>query len=198
MNFKELRERAKAKGINTFQKTGAELEKLLADDLGVGALGAQTETLSPQQQEAKESRTSGRKRRGGAVLGKGEYKLNRPEYERKGYQRRWFTNEPGRLSAAYENDWDYVEKGGQKVTLRDSTNKDGTLRTMYLMEKRADWYKEDQLKKREQDRKNERILMDGKVTAAGGKHGDNATQAMGGVTMYEPEGGIQVNTMIKQ
>lgn len=191
VSFKELQERAKTRGINVFHKTGAELEKLLAETPVTGA-------LSSQQQEAKEARTGRRKRRGGALLGKGEFKLNRPEYMRKGFKRHWFKDEPGRLDAAVANDWDYVEVNGQKKTLRNGTNRDGGLRTMYLMEKHEDWYKEDQLKKREQDRRNEHILRDGKVTAAGGKHGTDATQAMAGVAMYEPTGGVQVNSIIKQ
>ena len=125
-------------------------------------------------------------------------KLNRPEYRRKGFASRFFTDEPGRLNGAYENDWDFVLKDGEKVVVRSGTNKDGSLRNMHLMEKREDWHKADQLKKREQDRRNERILVDGKITAAGGKHGVDATQAMAGVAMYEPTGGIQVNSIIKQ
>ena len=156
----ELRRQAKARGIKSFQKSGEELEKLLAETPVVGA-------LSEKQVEAKAARTGRRKRRGGALLGKGEYKLNRPEYLRKGFKRHWFKDEPGRLDAAHLNDWDHVMVGGQKKTLRNGTNRDGSLRTMYLMEKHEDWYREDQLKKREQDRRNEELLRIGKAPEGG-------------------------------
>lgn len=184
VSFKELQERAKSRGINIFHKTGAELEKLLAETT-VGA-------LSEKQVEAKEARTGRRKRRGGALLGKGEAKLNRPEYLRKGFKRHWFKDEPGRLDAAVANDWDYVLANGQKKTLRNGTNRDGGLRTMYLMEKHEDWYKEDQLKKREQDRKNEALLRSGKAPEGGRGISDAQTQWSEAAAKAEAEAGTPV------
>ena len=197
MDYNEVRKQAGDLKIKTYGLKQAEIEKLIAEKTeGVAEVApALTEEA---KQEAKEARTGRRSRRGGAVLGKGEMKFNRPEYQRKGYQRRFFKNEPGRVDAAYENDWDYVLKAGKKVALRDGTNKDGSLRTMYLMEKHEDWYKADQIKKRAQDRKNDQLLRDGKVTAAGGENGSNAAQAQAGVRTYEPTGGIEVNSLIKQ
>ena len=199
MDYNEVRKKAGELGIKTYGKKQDEIEKLIAETTDEVVEHTNTSALTDEaKQEAKEARTGRRARRGGSLLGKGEMKFNRPEYQRKGYQRRFFKNELGRLDAAYGNDWDYVLKNGQKVALRDGTNKDGSLRTMYLMEKHEDWYKKDQFKKREQDRKNDQLLREGKVTATGGEHGANATQAQAGVAMYEPSGGIQVNSLIKQ
>ena len=193
MDYQEARKTAGELGIKTHGKKKEEIEQLIEAKNGetsVSALGDE------RKQEAKEARMGQRKRRGGALLGSGEPKLNRPELRRKGYQRRWFKNEPGRLDGAYANDWDFVKKDEQKVTLRDGTNKDGSLRTMFLMEKRADWYKEDQFKKREQDRKNEKLLLDGNMTAAGGaENAQAASQAMAGIQLT---GGTTINSVIKQ
>lgn len=215
MNYNELRKKAGELGIKTHGKKTEELERLIAEASEVGVLSAPTEALSPQQQEAKSARMSGRKRRGGSILGKGEMKLNRPEYKRKGFASRFFTNEPGRLQAAYDNDWDYVLKDGEKVVVRSGTNKDGSLRNMHLMEKRDEWYKEDQFKKREQDRRNEKLLRSGQASGGGGgmnqaqaQWSDDAAKAeteagvpvvsLGDMPTYVPTGGIQINSIIKQ
>ena len=192
----ELRQAAKAKGINSLGKTKIELEQLLETPEVKAVLDIQPS--KEQKQEAKEARMEGRARRGGAILGKGEAKLDRPEYVRKGFKRHWFKDEGGRLNAAYANDWDYVldEKTKEKKTYTSGTNKDGRVRVLYLMEKRMDWYKEDQLKKHEQDRKNHKLLTEGKLT--GSQYGADAANASNNVPMYSPQGGIQINSVIKQ
>ena len=207
MDYNELRKKASELGIKTHGKKRDEIEELVN-----GGAPALTEEV---KQEAKQARTGRRARRGGALLGKGEYKLNRPELLRKGFKRHWFKDEPGRLSAAEANDWDYVKENGKQKTLRNGTNQNGTLRTMYLMEKHEDWNRADQLKKREQDRKNEQLLRDGKEignsagmaqaqtqwSEAAAKAEEKAGEpivSLGGAPTYAPTGGIQVNTLIKQ
>jgi hypothetical protein len=144
---------------------------------------------SERKQQAKESRTSGRARRGGALLGKGEAKLNRPELIRKGYKRRWFKDEGGRIQAAIGNDWDKVE---DVERVRSGTNRDGSPRWMILMEKREDWYREDQLKKREKDIQKETLLKQGKVV--GGEY----QQAARDLSIYTPSEGVTIkNDVIK-
>ena len=201
MDYNEVRKQAGELGIKTHGKKQVEIEKLIAEKAEAPALTEEA------KQEAKEARTGGRARRGGALLGKGEMKYNRPEYLRKGYQRRFFTDEPQRLDAAYANDWDYVLKNGKKVALRDKTNKDGSLRTMHLMEKREDWYKEDQFKKREQDRKNDQLLRDGKAPEGGAgmakartQWAETADEEMRGAAPMQGLVGdkIEVNSLIKQ
>jgi len=191
--FRAVQAQAKALGISSHQKSGETLQEEIAAKQASQAphtavLGAVIDT---RKQEAKDARMEGRARRGGAILGKGEMKLNRPEYERAGYHRRWFRDEGGRLDGAYANDYDYVEKNdGSKTTIRSGTNADGSIRTLYLMEKRLDWHKEDQWKKREGDRKSDKLLRAGKY--AGGKHGGAAAAAAAGVAMYDPTGGIKI------
>lgn len=193
MDYTELRKKAGELGIRTHGKKAIEIEQLIEAeerDTPVSALGDE------RKQEAKEARMGQRKRRGGALLGRGEAKLNRPELKRKGYKRHWFKNEAGRLQAAYANDWDYVLVDGRKMTQISGTNKDGTIRTMHLMEKHEDWYKKDQLKKREQDRKNEELLRSGDITSAGGaEHSQATNQAMAGIQLT---GETTINSLIKQ
>lgn len=188
MEYREAVQEAKKLGINTHGKKKDELERLISESVKEPALKVTDE----QKQQAKEARTERRSRRGGALLGKGEMKLNREEFQRKGYHRRWFKDEGGRLDAAYAADYDYVlDKEGKKRTIRSGTNRDGSLRTLYLMEKREDWYKEDQLKKRESDLQKEQLLRDGKVT------GSEFAGAAKDLDMYDGKININ-NSVIKQ
>jgi len=182
MEYRELVQEAKKMGIKSHGKKKDELESLV--------LGSAESALAPtdeQKQAAKEARTERRSRRGGALLGKGEAKLNRPEFQRKGYHRRWFRDEGGRVSSAYGNDWDKVESVKPIVS---GTNRDGSIRRMVLMEKRLDWYNEDQLKKREADIRKEKFLKEGKVDDA------QYTRASQDLAMYTPTEGVNINSSI--
>lgn len=191
MEYRELKQEAKKLGIPTYGKKKEQIEEELDQHVSGGALSA---PIEEQKKEAKEARTERRSRRGGALLGKGEYKLNRKEYLREGFHRRWFKDEGGRLSSAEGNDYDFVlNKSGQHITVRSGTNRDGSLRTLHLMEKRLDWYNEDQLAKRETDRAKEGLLKEGKIADA------SFNAAARDLTMYQPKEGVAItNSIIKK
>lgn len=100
---------------------------------------------------SRQEKAERRQRRGGALLGVDEKKLDRPEYVRGGYQRRWMNDKNGRLDNAYNNDYDFVLKDGEKIKKRVGSKDNGEDLYAFLMEKPVDWYQDDQQKKLERD-----------------------------------------------
>lgn len=165
----ELKAQAKEMGLEVSNKTTkAELKNM----------------LSSRQEKAKK-----RERRGGAVIGGNSAKLNRPEYQREGYKRRWFNYEQGRLDAAYNNDYDFVlNSKGEKIKERVWSKEDGSDLYAYLMEKPVDWYEEDQRKKQSIVDQKEKAIKEGNTPGT--------EDAMTGVTQYQPKEGINISTGI--
>lgn len=118
-----------------------------------------------------------RSRRGGALLGTDEKKLDRPEYTRDGYQRRWINDVGERPYLAYQNDYDYVERDGQKLKKRVGSKQNGDDLYAFLMEKPSDWYQEDQKKKLDRDSRAQ--ALKNKATIA---------KVSKDVQIYRPEG----------
>lgn len=206
MDYVELRAKAKELGIPTYGLKKNEIESLVKATIARKKDEVETQPvaeaapaevapaleIAPERlEQAKQARIEGRSRRGGATLGKDEMKLDRPEYRREGFNRRWFKDEGGRLSSAYANDYDYVlDAAGKKISQRSGTNRDGSARYLFLMEKRLDWHKEDQLKKRKTDIDKEQLLKKGLVA------GSDFNTASQGLDMYQPSEGVRINNSV--
>lgn len=106
-------------------------------------------------------------------------KLQAPE--RKGYVRRWFNDEPGRLSdaeaAGYEFVSEPVQAGDPDVTnvldpgsrISKTVSREG--RKAYLMEIREDWYNEDQAAKEARLKETDDAIRKGSLQGSPGQDG---------------------------
>ena len=84
-----------------------------------------------------------RERRARAPLGGMRMRLE--VEKREGYHRHWFNDEPGRVDAAWNNDYEYVmTEDGEKKKELVGTDRNGKPLYAYLMEKPEDWHQEDQ------------------------------------------------------
>ena len=144
------------------------------------------------RQARKEDRESeGRKSR--VPLGVPRSKLTVPQ--REGYHRRWINDVPGRLHAAGQAGWEYVEDpdlhvgdgaesgnsdmGSRVSRLVGKTESGGPLRA-YLMEIKQEFYEEDQAAKLAVVDETDRAIREGKI-------GDDQEGR------YVPKGGIKIS-----
>lgn len=111
------------------------------------------EDKKPEGQLSRQAKQERRERRGGNLLGSDEKKLDRPEYAKAGFHRHWINDKSGRLQAAYDNDYDYVLRDGEKIKKRVGAKENGDDLYAFLMEKPIDWYQDDQRAKLEAARK---------------------------------------------
>lgn len=106
---------------------------------------------------------------------------------RPGYHRHWFTDKPGRITAAREAGYEHVmDETGKMVSRVVGKDKKGDAEIGYLMEIPQEWYDEDM--KRVQDRVNQ-------TDQAIRRGVDNSTEDDG---RYVPSQGITVRDTFKQ
>lgn len=132
-DFNELREQAKARGINTFQMSKADIEAALANP--------------PRAERSVERREVGRRSR--VPLGTMKQKLSAAK--REGYVRRWMNDAGNRIHDALQAGYTHVEESVDgrdvKVSRRVGVNEDGSPMMAHLMEIRQEFYMEDQAAK---------------------------------------------------
>lgn len=184
LSMNELRQKAKEFGVKApVGISKINLQRLVDEKTNESVVEmavAETPKAARQEKEAV------RRRRGGLPLGKNEAKLARPEYRRQGYHRHWINDKPGRLDAAYNNDYDYVtDADGKQVKQRVGTTNEGKDLYAYLMEKPEDWHQEDQQKKWAAIEEQEKQMVEGMVHGARGSSG---------VQEYIPEEGIKIGS----
>lgn len=115
-------------------------------------------TYSPVGELSRQEKTERRQRRSGTLLGTNEKKLDREEFRKAGFQRRWMNDKDGRLDSAYNNDYDFVlNSTGEKIKRRVGSKDNGDDLFAFLMEKPIDWYKDDQKAKLARDSRTQAI-----------------------------------------
>lgn len=138
---------------------------------------------------ADEIRTE-RRRKPGNVLQTGKkLAVNEAALDRDNFEYRFFNDTPGRIQAAYDNDWDTVtdptvkpDADGAGTVIEKVVGTDGSKPTKgVLMKKRRDWYQQDQKEKRAHLDKIEESIR------RGAAHRNEADLA--GAVSYTPEGG---------
>ena len=136
LNMKELRARAKERGINSFGMKKADL---------IAALQADPTPEAPSRGPRETERQEAPRRRR-QPLGGMQQKLNYPG--REGYVRRWFNNTGGRIRNAEDAGYTAVKENRDgrdvEVSQRVGTNEDGSPMMAHLMEIRQEFYDEDQ------------------------------------------------------
>jgi len=143
--FQELRTRAKAAGINTFQKGRAAIEAEL-DALSSPPVQGHAESAAahpPRGERAPDRKPKGRRRR--IPMGTPELKLTAPK--RDGYHRHWFNDHRGRIKRAENSDYTFVYEDRERVSRLVGVKDDGSPMYAFLMEIPEDLYREDQAAK---------------------------------------------------
>lgn len=143
--FTDLRERAKAAGVNVFHMDTQALKDALA------ALAADT-AQEAHPADARADRPTTREETGRATrvpLGTAQTKLGLPD--RPGYDRHWFNDTGGRihdvLRAGYTHIEERLDGRDMKLSRRVGVNEDGSPLMAYAMEIRQEFYTEDQAAK---------------------------------------------------
>jgi hypothetical protein len=147
---------------------------------------------------AREDQDTGRKKR--IPLGRPRFKLSASQLIPPGKVGRWVNDDPGRLEAAEEGGYTFlndakavVGESGEnerdmlstKVCRRVGTREGGHAKTAYLMVIDKDTYDNDQAEKEGEIKRMEDGLRRGEITQPGGlKAGDG---------MYTPEEGIKID-----